>query len=79
MAEKNTLRLLILSDKLCSGRMAQWHKASLFALEEVGLQVQIPGATCSLFFSFLSFHFYPLACFRLFPLLTLFSSSGFLR
>ena len=37
MAEKNTLSLLILSSKLRSGRMAQWHEASLSALEEVGV------------------------------------------
>ena len=54
MAEKNISRILILKDILCSGRMAQWYKSSLFALEEVGVQV--------------------LTCFRLFSLLTLFTS-----
>ena len=68
MAEKNTSRLSILSPKLCSGRMAQWYEVSFFALEEVGVQVHIPGGLLPMFFLFPSY-FYPLACFCLFSLL----------
>ena len=46
---------------MCSGRMAQYYEASLFALEEVGVQVQIPAGlplvffVLFLFFSFIVF------------------------
>ena len=66
MAEKNTSRLSIFNLKLCSGRMVQWYKVSFFALEEVGVQVHIPGGAISYVFSS---YFYPLACFCLFSLL----------
>ena len=84
MAEKDTLSLLISSSKLRSGRMSQWHEASLSAVGEVGVQVQIPAAGLLavylyFFFVFVFFHFYPFACFRIFSLLTLFSFAGFLR
>ena len=47
MAEKNTSTLLIYS----GSRMAQCHKAAHLAMEEVGVQVQIPaGQTAVLFF-----------------------------
>ena len=67
MAEKDTLSLLILSNKLRSGRMAQWYEASLSTLEEAGVQVQIPAAGLLavylyFFFVFVFFHFYPFAC-----------------
>ena len=38
--------------KLCSGHMAHWYEVSLFALEEVGVQVQIPMNFFSFFFFF---------------------------
>ena len=66
-----------ISLKLCSGRMAQWYMASLFALEEEGVQVQIPLGLLPAFF--LSSYFYPLACFCLLSLLTLFSFARFFR
>ena len=50
MAEKNTSRLSIFNLKLCSGRMVQWYKVSFFALEEVGVQVHIPGGLFPMFF-----------------------------
>ena len=59
MADKNTLRLLIVRGELCSGRVAQWYEVSLFALEEVGVQVQIPAGLLAIFlirfFSFIVF------------------------
>ena len=38
--------------KLCSGHMAHWYEVSLFALEEVGVQVQIPMGLPAIFFRF---------------------------
>ena len=48
--------------KLCSGHMAHWYEVSLFALEEVGVQVQIPMN----FFSFFFFSFIVFLPFGLF-------------
>ena len=45
--------------------MAQWSEASLFALEEVAVQVQIP--TVQVFFVFLFFSFIVFLHFGLFP------------
>ena len=50
MAEKNTSTLLILTIKFCCGRMAKWYEISLFGLEEVGVQVQIPAGLLPVFF-----------------------------
>ena len=83
MVEKTTSKLLILRIKLFRGdRLAQWYEASLFAQEEVGVQVQIPAGLLPVFFFsffFLLSYFYPLACFPLFSLLILFSFARFLR
>ena len=50
--------IIILIYSWCSGRIAEWSEAALFSLEEVGVQVQIPG--CQLpFFFFLSSFFSP--------------------
>ena len=35
---------------MCSGRVAQWYEASLFAPEEVGVQVQIQAWLLPFFF-----------------------------
>ena len=35
--------------------MAHWYEVSLFALEEVGVQVQIPAGLPAIFFRFFSF------------------------
>ena len=69
MAEKNTSRLSIFNPKLCTGRMAQWYEVSFFALEEVGVQVHIPGGLFPMFFFLFPSYFYHLACFCLFSLL----------
>ena len=64
MAEKN----INFKGPLRSGRMAQLHEGLFFALEEAGVQVQIPARLLAGFF-FLFFsksYFYFLACFRLF-------------
>ena len=50
MAEKNTSTLLIYSGNPCSSRMAQCHKAAHLAMEEVGVQVQIPAGQIAVFF-----------------------------
>ena len=50
MAEKNTSTLLIYSGNPCSSRMAQCHKAAHLAMEEVGVQVQIPAGQIADFF-----------------------------
>ena len=36
--------------------MAHWYEVSLFALEEVGVQVQIPAGLPAIFFRFFFFH-----------------------
>ena len=65
--------------------MAQCCEASIFALEEVwGAGSKPGGATFRFlifvgFFFFFSSYFYPLVCFCLFSLLTLFSFARFLR
>ena len=69
MAEKNTSRLSIFNPKLCTGRMAQLYEVSFFALEEVGVQVHIPGGAISYVFFLFPSYFYHLACFCLFSLL----------
>ena len=52
MAEKNTSTLLIYCGNPCSSRMVQCHKAAHLAMEEVGVQVQIPaGQIADFFFS----------------------------
>ena len=52
MAEKNTSTLLIYRGNPCSSRLAQCHKAAHLAMEEVGVQVQIPaGQIADFFFS----------------------------
>ena len=69
MEEKNTLRLLTLNKRLFSVVMAQWYEAALFAIEEVGVHMQIPAGQLAVFFFvlfFLSSCFYPLACCHLF-------------
>ena len=68
-SRENTSRLSIFHFKLCSGHMAQWYEVSFFALEEVGVQVHIPGDYFLCLFLFFSSYFYPLACFRLFSML----------
>ena len=63
MAEKNTSTLLIYSGNPCSSRMAQCHKAAHLAMEEVGVQVQIPAGQIADFFFFivvLPFGLFPL-------------------
>ena len=51
MVEKNTSKLLILRIKLFRGdSLAQWYEASLFAQEEVGVQVQILAGLLPVFF-----------------------------
>ena len=82
MAEKNTSRLLLLRLQLTSCRIAQWYVVYIFALEEVGSQVQISAELLPIFFFFSilpSACFYPLACFCLFSLLTPFSFARFFR
>ena len=80
MVEKNTSRLLIkVNEHTVQGLMAQWYEASLLALEEVGVRVQIKAGLLPVFIYFLIFfvllflssYFYPLACFCLFSLMTL--------
>ena len=50
MAEKNTSTLLIYRGNPCSSRLAQCHKAAHLAMEEVGVQVQIPAGQIADFF-----------------------------
>ena len=80
MGEKNTSRLLIFSSFLCSGRMAQWYEASIFALDEVWGAGSNPGGANTRFLIFVFFffksYFYPSVCFSL---VTLFSFARFLR
>lgn len=78
MAEKNTLRLVILCNKLYGVCMAQWSVVSPLVLEGVGVQVQIPVRQHTAFFFFHRI-FITFACFPLFPLLTLFSFTRFLQ
>ena len=52
MAEKDTSSLLIFTQGGCRDRMAQWLEAALFALEEVGMRVQIPAWQLRFFFLF---------------------------
>ena len=67
MVEKNTSKLLILRIKLFRGdSLAQWYEASLFAQEEVGVQVQIPAGLLPVFF-FRFFSFVVFLPFGLFP------------
>ena len=68
---ENTSRLSIFHFKLCSGHMAQWYEVSFFALEEVGVQVHIPGGLFPMFFFFFIV-FLPF-------ILTAFSFARFLR
>ena len=63
MAEKNTSTLLIYRGYPCSSRLAQCHKAAHLAMEEVGVQVQIPAGQIADFFFFivvLPFGLFPL-------------------
>ena len=62
MAEKNTSTLLIYCGNPCSSRMVQCHKAAHLAMEEVGVQVQIPAGQIAVFFLIvvLPFGFFPL-------------------
>ena len=63
MAEKNTATLLIYRGNPCSSRLAQCHKAAHLAMEEVGVQVQIPAGQIADFFFFivvLPFGLFPL-------------------
>ena len=80
MGEKNTSRLLIFNSFLCSGRMAQWYEASIFALDEVWGAGSNPGGANTRFLIFVFFffksYFYPSVCFSL---VTLFSFARFLR
>lgn len=55
MEEKNTLRLLTLNKRLFSVVMAQWHETALFAIEEVGVHIQIPAGQLAVFFLFYFF------------------------
>ena len=50
MAEKNTSTLLIYCGNPCSSRKVQCHKAAHLAMEEVGVQVQIPAGQIAVFF-----------------------------
>ena len=50
MAEKNTSTLLIYSGNPCSNHLAQCHKAAHLAMQEVGVQVQIPAGQIAIFF-----------------------------
>ena len=80
MGEKNTSTLLIFICLLCSGRMAQWYEASIFALEEVWGAGSNPGGATTRFLIFVLFFlqivYYPSVCFSL---VTLFSSARVLR
>lgn len=58
MGEKNTTRLLIFNDLLCSGRMAQRYKASIFALEEDWGAGSNPGGATTRFLIFVVFFFF---------------------
>ena len=69
MAEKNTSTLLIYRGNPCSSRLAQCHKAAHLAMEEVGVQVQIPAG--QLFVRFLS-SFMVFLPFGLFPFILFF-------
>ena len=63
MAEKNTSTLLIYRGNPCSSRLAQCHKVAHLAMEEVGVQVQIPAGQIADFFFFivvLPFGLFPL-------------------
>ena len=63
MAEKNTSTLLNYRGNPCSSRLAQCHKAAHLAMEEVGVQVQIPAGQIADFFFFivvLPFGLFPL-------------------
>ena len=64
MAEKNTLRLLILKSELCNGRVTQWYEASLCAGGSWSAGSNTGGATC-IFFRF----FFPFIVFLPFGLL----------
>ena len=55
MAEKNTLRLLILKSELCNGRVTQWYEASLCAGGSWSAGSN-PGGLLAFFFVFFSFH-----------------------
>ena len=63
MAEKDTSSLLIFTEGGCRDRMAQWLEAALFALEEVGMRVQIPAWQLRFFFFLLSSFFLPFSFF----------------
>ena len=68
MVEKNTSKLLILRIKLFRGdSLAQWYEASLFAQEEVAVQVQILAGLLPVFFFFVFFSFVVFLPFGLFP------------
>ena len=57
IGKKNTSRLLIFNCMLCSGPMAQWYEAFIFALEEVWGAGSNPGGATTRFLIFVVFFF----------------------